>query len=218
MRLAEKRLRVISSRIDESEALIASCRALAQSDVVTRSAEFDSNVHRLDEYPDKDFLIDLLRYAIVYHPNPDEFEKGVHDRQTTIASAKVEWKKSGISEEDGRLVSEELERDDGEVSVRCESLLRARRHLADMEIAFLDFQKNSRAFFNTMSERIDPLIVRTYNEVLTYENTPEQQVTLDSMVVDLNHWMLEALVLQDDSVVNSEDFDGSAARFRELML
>jgi hypothetical protein len=203
----EKKLALIASRVDGSEALIASCRALAQHNVHRRTAAIESEFSTIKEDHIKSHLIGFLKFAIEHHPDPDGLEAGLCSMRKTLDDAKTEWKQSSVvKEENGRLEFEELEGEVDEVSARREKSLRARLHLVEMEISFHSFLDSKRCFIDNMTNVVYPLIIESYNTVLTLNPptivyptlTPttlnDQKILLCQNVDLLNEQLMDSLI------------------------
>jgi hypothetical protein len=212
-RKLDEKVRFLSSKINESEALIASCRVLAQSDVVTRSAEIKTAFCALKEGSVKDSLIMLVDTAIGYHPDPDGFEEELRSMRKTLDDAKTEWKQSSVvREENGCLEFEDLEGEDDEVFVKREKSLTALRYLIDMEYSLLFIRSSNSNLFDDLTGNIDPLIVSIYN------NTTNCQGVLDQEVDKLNNLMQIASTESELVVWRRNEFYVETDSFRASML
>jgi hypothetical protein len=217
----EETLLGLSSRTDETEALIASCRALAQSDVVTRSAEFRSVLCALKDFPQIGQVINCLEAAIEYHPDPDGFEEELRSMRKTLDDAKTEWKQSSVvKEENGHLEFEDLEGEDNEVSVKREKSLTALQYLIDMEISLLGIQFCKRLFINGMTDVVDPLIISTYDIACTCNSTasPGDLELLDQNIGSLNLCLSSACARMGCCNSNKDGFNIAADGFKASML
>jgi hypothetical protein len=217
----EEALLALTSRIDETEDLITSCKALAKSDVVTRSDDFKTVFSALRDFPRKNALISTFNHAIEYHPDPNGFKEELRSMRKTLDDAKTEWKQSSVvREENGHLEFEDLEGEDDEVSVKRKKSLVSLRHLINMETSLLDIQFYKRCYINIMTKVVDPLLDCAFHIACICNSTispGDPELLLNQTIDSLNDGMPTSSTPVDEDRAKA-GFHIAADRFRASML